>query len=151
MTDDRAETRAGVRDEFSAGGVVYRRGEEGIEVVLVGRRRERLWALPKGKPDGDESTEETALREVLEETGLQVAIEQSLGEISYWYTGMDGSRVHKKVAYFLMRAIGGDVADHDHEFDDVAWVHLTEAERLLTHRNHLPILRRVAELTDRAA
>ncbi len=142
--------RAGVRDEFSAGGVLYRHGAEGVEVVLVGRRRERLWALPKGKPDGDETAEETALREVLEETGLQAAIEQPLGDISYWYTGVDGRRVHKKVTYFLMRPVGGDVADHDHEFDDVAWVHLSEAERLLTHRNQLPILRRVTELMDRA-
>jgi 8-oxo-dGTP pyrophosphatase MutT (NUDIX family) len=142
---------SGSRDEFSAGGVVYRRGEEGIEVVLVGRRRERLWALPKGKPDGDEAPEETALREVREETGLEARIEQPLGDVAYWYTGADGQRVHKKVTYYLMQLVGGDVADHDHEFDDVAWVHLSEAERLLTHRNQLHILRRVAELTDRAA
>lgn len=139
------------RDEFSAGGVVYRQGAEGTEVVLVGRRRERLWALPKGKPDGDETSEETALREVLEETGLETVIEQSLGEVTYWYTGIDGVRVRKRVVYFLMRAVGGDIAQHDHEFDDVTWVHLSEAERLLTHRNQLHILRRVAELTDRAA
>lgn len=142
---------AGARDEFSAGGVVYRHGAEGVEIVLVGRRRERLWALPKGKPDGDEDAEQTALREVREETGLEARIEQPLGEVTYWYTGYDGQRVHKKVTYFLMQAVGGDVAAHDHEFDDVAWVHLSEAERLLTHRNQLHILRRVAELTDRAA
>ena len=142
---------SGSRDEFSAGGVVYRRGEEGIEVVLVGRRRERLWALPKGKPDGNEEPEETALREVREETGLEARIEQPLGDVAYWYTGADGQRVHKTVTYYLMQPVGGDVADHDHEFDDVAWVHLSEAERLLTHRNQLHILRRVAELTDRAA
>ncbi len=142
---------SGSRDEFSAGGVVYRRGEEGIEVVLVGRRRERLWALPKGRPDGNEAPEETALREVREETGLEARIEQPLGDVAYWYTGSDGQRVHKKVTYYLMQPVGGDVANHDHEFDDVAWVHLSEAERLLTHRNQLHILRRVAELTDRAA
>lgn len=142
---------AGTHDEFSAGGVVYRRGVEGVEIVLVGRRRERLWALPKGKPDGDEDAEQTALREVREETGLEACIEQPLGEVTYWYTRSDGLRVHKKVTYFLMQVVGGDVAAHDHEFDDVAWVHLSEAERLLTHRNQLHILRRVAELTDRAA
>ncbi len=144
-------SRTGARDEFSAGGVVYRHGLEGIEVVLVGRRRERLWALPKGKPDGAESPEQTALREVREETGLEATIEQPLGEVAYWYTGVDGVRVHKRVVYFLMRATGGNTADHDHEFDDVTWVHLSEAERLLTHRNQLHILRRVAELTERAA
>lgn len=139
------------RDEFSAGGVIYRQGAEGVEIVLVGRRRERLWALPKGKPDGDEDAEQTALREVREETGLEARIEQSLGEVTYTYTGVDGRRVHKKVVYFLMQAIDGNMAEHDHEFDDVAWMHLSEAERLLTHRNQLHILRRVAELTDPAA
>lgn len=139
------------RDEFSAGGVVYRHGPEGVEIVLVGRRRERLWALPKGKPDGDEVPEQTALREVREETGLEARIEQPLGEVTYWYTGHDGRRVHKKVTYYLMQAVGGETAAHDHEFDDVVWVHLSEAERLLTHRNQLPILRRAAELTERAA
>lgn len=141
----------GARDEFSAGGVVYRHGAEGVEVVLVGRRRERLWALPKGRPDGDEAPEETAVREVREETGLEACVEQPVGDVTYWYTSADGQRVHKRVTYFLMRPVGGDVAAHDHEFDDVVWVHLSEAERLLTHRNQLHILRRVAELTERAA
>lgn len=143
--------RTGARDEFSAGGVIYRRGVEGVEIVLVGRRRERLWALPKGKPDGDERPEQTALREVREETGLEARIEQPLGDVTYWYTAPDGQRVHKRVTYYLMEAIGGEIAAHDHEFDDVVWVHLSEAERLLTHRNQLHILRRVAEVTERAA
>ncbi len=141
----------GARDEFSAGGVVYRHGADGVEVVLVGRRRERLWALPKGKPDGDEAPEQTALREVREEPGLEARIKQPLGEVTYWYTGHDGRRVHKRVTYFLMEAVGGDISAHDHEFDDVVWMHLSEAERLLTHRNQLHILHRVAELTERAA
>ena len=142
---------AATRDAISAGGVVYRQAPDGVEVVLVSRVAERLWALPKGTPDPGESLEQTALREVREETGLEACIEQPLGEVTYWYTRSDGLRVHKKVTYFLMQVVGGDVAAHDHEFDDVAWVHLSEAERLLTHRNQLHILRRVAELTDRAA
>lgn len=141
----------GAREEFSAGGVLYRHGDEGVEVVLVGRRRERLWALPKGKPDGDEDVRQTALREVREETGIEARIEETIGEVTYWYTGPDGLRVHKKVIYFLMQPVGGDMDAHDHEFDDVVWVHLSEAERLLTHRNQLHILRRVAELTERVA
>ena len=133
------------RSDVSAGGVVFRRVEEGIEIVLVGRTSERLWALPKGRPDAGETLEETALREVREETGLEVRIVDTVGQVEYWYTGPDGERVDKTVHYYLMEPIGGNTANHDHEFDRVEWRHLFEAERLLTHRNQLPMLHRAEE------
>ena len=129
----------------SAGGIVFRRAEEGIEIVLVGRTPERLWALPKGTPNPGETLEETALREVREETGLEVRILDTVGQVEYWYTAPDGERVQKTVHYYLMEPIGGDTANHDHEFDVVTWRHLSEAERLLTHRNQLPMLHRAWE------
>ncbi|MDA1061697.1 MAG: NUDIX domain-containing protein [Chloroflexi bacterium] len=76
---------------WAAGGVVYRRSGATIEVVLVARPREGLWALPKGKPHAGESIEQTALREVREETGLEVAIDEradsagKIGSIRYTY------------------------------------------------------------------
>ncbi len=136
---------AATRDAVSAGGVVYRQAPGGVEVVLVGRVAERLWALPKGTPDPGESLEETALREVREETGLEVRIVEPLGEVRYQYTATDGARVQKVVHHYLMEPVGGNVADHDAEFDRVDWCHISEAERLLTHRNQLPILHRAAE------
>ena len=128
---------------------MFRRAEEGIEIVLVGRTAERLWALPKGTPDPGETIEETALREVREETGLEVRILDTVGQVEYWYTAPDGERVLKTVHYFLMEPTGGDTANHDHEFDLVVWRHLSEAERLLTHRNQLPILHRAWEQIGR--
>ena len=137
------------RTAVSAGGIVFRRAAEGIEIVLVGRTAERLWALPKGTPDAGETLEETALREVREETGLEVRILDTIGQVEYWYTAPDGVRVQKTVHYYLMEPIGGDTANHDDEFDSVEWRHLSEAERLLTHRNQLPMLHRAWEQIGR--
>ena len=144
-----SSTRRRVRDAVSAGGVVFRDGDEGIEIVLVGRADEGLWALPKGTPEAGETVEETALREVREETGLEVEIVQALGDISYWFTEPDGIRVHKVVHHFLMEPVGGSVEDHDEEFDVVRWCHLAEAERLLTHQNQRPLLHQAEELIAR--
>ena len=134
------------RTAVSAGGIVFRRAEEGIEIVLVGRTPERLWALPKGTPNAGETLEQTALREVREETGLEVRILDTVGQVEYWYSSSNGTRVQKTVHYYLMEPTGGDTADHDDEFDVVEWRHLSEAERLLTHRNQLPMLQRAWEL-----
>jgi 8-oxo-dGTP pyrophosphatase MutT (NUDIX family) len=137
------------RSAVSAGGIVFRRAAEGVEIVLVGRTGERLWALPKGTPDPGETLEETALREVREETGLETRILDTVGQVEYWYTAPDGERINKTVHFYLMEPIGGSTADHDHEFDLVEWRHVTEAERLLTHRNQLPLLHRAWEQIGR--
>lgn len=137
------------RSEESAGGVVFREGEEGPEIILVSRRDPKLFALPKGKPDPGESLHETATREVCEETGIAARILDDLGTVNYWYTDSEGVRVEKTVYFFLMAPTGGDLGDHDHEFDDVGWYHLAEAQRLLTHQNQSHILHRAAELIAR--
>src|SRR5437588_12914594 len=109
-TSARGGTTQVVRD-VSAGGVVYRRnGEDGpIEVVLVGRLRPKRWALPKGTPEVGETLEGTAVREVGEETGLLVRIEQPLDEIHYWFVS-GGVRHSKTVHFYLMQLVGGHTA-----------------------------------------
>jgi 8-oxo-dGTP pyrophosphatase MutT (NUDIX family) len=138
-------TAAPARTAVAAGGVVYRRGAEGIEIVMVSRRDPALLALPKGKVDPGESVEETAVREVREETGLQTRILEPLGEVYYWFPDTDGTRIDKVVHYYLMAPEGGSFDLHDHEFDDVGWFHIGEAERRMTHRNQLHILEQAAE------
>lgn len=125
--------RLPIQRAVSAGGVVWRRDPKaGVEVVVCGRRSDRVWGLPKGTPDADEQIEETALREVREETGLDVTLGERLGTIEYWFTA-DGVRYHKQVHHWLMEPIGGDVANHDHEFDDVRWLKASEAFARLTY------------------
>ena len=137
-----------VERTVSAGGVVYRRGEHGPEIVLCGRMHEGLWALPKGTPEHTESTEETALREVKEETGLGVEIVGDLGSIEYGFT-RPGLRIEKTVYHYLMRPDGtGRVENHDHEYDRVEWFGVDEALHLMTHRNEANVVKRAIEMLD---
>jgi 8-oxo-dGTP pyrophosphatase MutT (NUDIX family) len=138
--------RLPIRDAVSAGGVVWRRDSQGaLEVVLCGRTADRLWCLPKGTPDAGETVEAAAVREVQEETGLHVQPGERIGTISYWFSA-GGFRVHKQVHHWLMTPTGGDVANHDHEFDSVAWVPLEEAYRLISYANERRVLADAARL-----
>ena len=134
--------RSRTRDALAAGGVVIRRGARGAEVVLAGRGG--TWVLPKGTPDGDERIEETATREVREETGLDVRIVRPLGTIEYWFA-LPRRRVHKVVHFFLMEPTGGDVGRHDHEYEEVRWVTVDEARGLLSFDTYRDILERAIE------
>lgn len=139
-----------VEQAVSAGGVVFRRAAHGIEIVLCGRVHEGLWALPKGTPERGESVEETACREVSEETGLGVEIIGGLGSIEYGFARpAQGVRFEKTVYHFLMRPDGtGSVDKHDREYDRVEWFAVAEALRLMTHRNEVTVVRRALELID---
>jgi 8-oxo-dGTP pyrophosphatase MutT (NUDIX family) len=131
----------------SAGGVVLRQGEAGPEVLICGRNADGLWALPKGTPEPGETIEQTALREVREETGVEVEVTASIGDIRYWFSRpKEGVRFLKTVRHYLMRQIGGDPSLHDHEFDDVRWFPAQEALTLLTYRNESRILRQALEV-----
>ena len=118
----------------SAGGVVVRY-EGGQPWLVVGsRRRERdarTWTLPKGTPESGETTHETAIREVTEETGLQVRITGPLDSIEYDFF-QSRRRIHKTVHYFLMEPTGGGLDQHDHEFEEVRWIRFDEAPTVLT-------------------
>ena len=143
-------TRGRVEHHTSAGGVVCRVRDGVLEAVLCGRDYPRKWSLPKGTPEEGESVEETALREVAEETGLQVAIDAPVGSITYWFMlPRDGVRCRKVVHYFLMRATGGSTEEHDAEFDEVRWFPVDEALSVMQYPNEVRTLERaMAALED---
>jgi 8-oxo-dGTP pyrophosphatase MutT (NUDIX family) len=116
-----------------------------VEIVLVHRRQPNLWALPKGTPNAGETLEETALRETREETGLRVEIEAPIRDISYVFVG-GRTRFHKSVHFYLMRPLGGALEDHDHEFDEVAWVEVDEAMELMTHATERAVVEEAIQL-----
>lgn len=145
---DGAVARLRTATATSAGGIVVRQEAGRPSLVLGSRRRERdgrTWTLPKGTPKRGESTEETALREVGEETGLEVRITGPLDSIEYWFV-QSGTRIHKTVHYFLMEPVGGDLSRHDHEFDEVRWVDFEEAGSVLTFETERALVARAAEL-----
>jgi 8-oxo-dGTP pyrophosphatase MutT (NUDIX family) len=130
----------------SSGGVVYRKSDGQVEVVLCGRDSDGVWGLPKGTPEAGETLEQTAIREVREETGLPVTIEKKLGEIVYWFARPDeGVRFHKTVHYYLMTTNGDDTSAHDHEYDRVEWFGGSEALRVATYVNEAGMLRKALE------
>ena len=132
----------------SAGGIVVRYEAGRPQFVAGSRRRERdgrTWTLPKGTPKRNETREETAVREVVEETGLDVRITGPLDSIEYTFV-QSGTRIHKTVHYFMMEPTGGDLARHDNEFDQVRWVDFDEATTLLTFETERALVARAADL-----
>ncbi len=128
----------------SAGGIVIRYEGGEPELVVGRRRRERdgmTWTLPKGTPNDGETLEQTALREVGEETGLRVRITGPLDAIHYRFV-QRGTRISKTVHYFMMEPLGGDLGDHDHEFEEVRWVRLHDAPNLLSFETERALVER---------
>lgn len=130
--------------QVSAGGVVFQKQDNTIEVALISVGKNRRWQLPKGQVDPGESPEDTALREVREETGLTSELIQPLDTIEYWYistyTGKR-TKIHKYVHFFLMRCLSGDVEHHDYEVNEARWVEIQTALDMLAFDNEKRILR----------
>ena len=137
-------------DLVSAGGVVYRvdaRG--GVEVAVCGLDYPKSWRLPKGTPDAGETMIQTALRETREETGLEVESEGYIDVVEYAFRrASDGARCRKRVHFYLMRPVGGDMSMHDHEFDFVRWMNVEDACRTLTHGNEVDIVQKGVSMVE---
>jgi 8-oxo-dGTP pyrophosphatase MutT (NUDIX family) len=119
--------------EYSAGGVVV---HDGNVIVIVPVKRDsggnRVLGLPKGHPDGAETPEQAATREVLEETGVHAELIEKLGDVDYDYLRR-GERRDKRVTFFLFRYLDGDLADHDHEIEQARWMPFDQARAELTY------------------
>ncbi len=133
------------RDEISAGGVVYRRDGDRIDVLICKDAGYHKWVLPKGLVNSGEAFEQTAAREVEEEVGVKGQVVAPLGEERYVYTARD-VRVFKKVYYYLLEYVSGSEADHDHEMEEVRWVPIDEAVDLLGYKGAKDVLARAKAL-----
>jgi 8-oxo-dGTP diphosphatase len=139
---------------ISAGGVVFRRGEAGIEVALVSVRGGKPWSLPKGLKEEGEGLARTAHREVKEETGLDGRIIANLGHIEYFFTMKDEAgpkRRFKIVYFFLMECTGGAASAHDEEVVECRFFPIDEAIRLMTYDDERGILMKAREVLSKDA
>jgi ADP-ribose pyrophosphatase YjhB (NUDIX family) len=133
-------------DEVSAGGLVI--DHSGKNGLLIGRIDHKdasgkriLWSLPKGHIEEGETPEQAALREVAEETGIESAIERSLGIIDFWFMA-GGKRIHKTVHHYLFRETGGVLAPQESEVDEVGWFPLSEIVDRLAYPDEKKLIAR---------
>lgn len=161
LTQMKAHRISGPSEVVSCGGVVFRRDAQGrIEVLLVGRQRPVVWTLPKGTPHPGETPEQTAIREVAEETGIRGRVIAPLCSITYSFTtprrpsrrrsqrSSFSQVVHKTVHHYLIAPVGGDPRFHDAEYDMVEWVPAECALERLTYENEREVVRRALQVLD---
>jgi 8-oxo-dGTP pyrophosphatase MutT (NUDIX family) len=113
------------------------RGRWFVAVIRPAGKPEGLWALPKGNIGRGEKPDETAVREVEEETGLEGRLVEKLGDVRYVYTWA-GERIFKVVSFYLLRYVRGRLGNlrpqFAHEVADVRWLPLEEAPGLLAYK-----------------
>ncbi|MEA2706322.1 MAG: hypothetical protein QOH22_1110 [Gemmatimonadaceae bacterium] len=138
-----------VREQVSAGGVVFRRDDDRIDVVIVAVGGNNRWQLPKGLVEKDENPEIAAVREAREEGGIESEVIEHIETVEYWYAGLDkGERVrfHKRVHFYLLRYLSGDTSDHDWEVNEARWVPIGDAASQLAFDNERRVVERAREL-----
>jgi ADP-ribose pyrophosphatase YjhB (NUDIX family) len=148
----RRRTRSGRIEEVSAGGLVVDATGDVVRGVLIGKhdRKGRLvWSLPKGHVETGETLEQTAVREIEEETGVTAEVRHKLGEVDYWFM-LHGEKIHKTVHHFLLRFVSGELCDRDVEVAEVAWVPLAEIPAKLAYPDERRLVAQVPELLPRA-
>lgn len=129
-----------MKREISAGGIVFRDKEMLLIKDSYGR-----WSLPKGLIEKNERTEEAALREVKEETGLkEVEIVKKLGEIKYFYQ-LQGEKIFKIVIFFLMKTKNKELKAQ-WEIQDAQWFPINEAVEKIEYKNTKPLVEKAVEI-----
>jgi 8-oxo-dGTP pyrophosphatase MutT (NUDIX family) len=124
--------------ETSYGGVVVR-GDKVLVITPAGKRR--VTGLPKGGPNPGENGEQTAAREVREETGVTATVREPLGDVNYWYR-RGGRRVYKTVHFYLCDYVSGSTEDHDHEVENARWMPLEDARTALSYPGERALIER---------
>ncbi|MDQ3406036.1 MAG: NUDIX hydrolase [Actinomycetota bacterium] len=134
-------------DETSAGGLVIDAGNDAVALIgRLDRRGRMLWSLPKGHIEAGETPEQTAVREVHEETGVHAEVVRPLGVIDYWFMADGTKRIHKTVHHFVLLAHTYELSDEDPEVTEVAWVPIVDLDIRLAYADERRLVRKARQL-----
>jgi len=141
-------------DQISAGGVAFRWRDSEPEIAIVSVKPGPRWQLPKGIVDPGESPQETAVREVREEAGIETERIRLIETIEYWYRSEKYGkpvRYHKFVHFYLLEYKSGDVVNHDYEVEDSRWVTFDEALQLLEFKSERDVVEKARDMIKELA
>ncbi len=139
--------RRRIATQRSAGGVIYKKEGNRWKICLIAKRGKKVWALPKGRVAAGETLEETAYREILEETGHEVEVQDLIDEIDYYFYYKENKTFyHKRVSFFMLKLLRENVKERDQEADDVKWFDLGQAKKRLTYLNERKVLRKAESI-----
>ena len=127
-----------MRREKSCGAIVYRNDRDPIELLLIKHRFGGHWSFPKGHVESGETEVQTALREVKEETGLSIQLEEGFRECVEYFPK---PYIKKQVVYFLGRSLGDEARRQEEEISELRWVPLADAQRMVTFSNDKNLLK----------
>jgi 8-oxo-dGTP pyrophosphatase MutT (NUDIX family) len=142
---------AETKREFSAGGAVYKKDGDKVLWLVCQHSGYHKWVLPKGLIDPGEKGEETAVREVEEETGIKTKIVAKIPDPEKYVYTMNGVKIFKLVTYFLMEYASGDIANHDFEMEAVEWLPYEEAYEKLNFHGAKSVLAKAQQLLEEKA
>lgn len=129
--------------EKSCGGIIYRRYHGNIEILLIKHINSGHWSFPKGHVEGEETEEQTAVREIKEETGVDVMLDTSFRETVTYSPKKD---IHKEVVYFLGKARHYELIPQQEEVSAAKWVDIGHASAVLTYENDRAIVGKIRSI-----
>ncbi|OGD86601.1 hypothetical protein A2Z23_02220 [Candidatus Curtissbacteria bacterium RBG_16_39_7] len=130
-----------MRREFSAGGVVFKKEDNKIFIVIYKPEGRDTWQLPKGWIDKGETSQEAAVREVKEEGGVEGKIIEKIDTIKYFFS-WEGERIFKTVTFYLMEYVSGKPEDHTWEAETAEWIEVDEVVERLTFKTEKEIVKK---------
>ena len=129
--------------EKSCGAVVYRKHHGNTEILLIKHINSGHWSFPKGHVEENETETQTALREIKEETGLDVMIDPTFRETVTYFPRKDTQKV---VVYFIAKAKSGEYVRQEDEISEIKWVDICRANDVLTYENDKVIVNKAKSM-----
>lgn len=134
-----------VKFEESAGGIVFKKEKDRTFILVTQHSAHHGWVFPKGLIDEGEDEEVTAVREVREEGGVEAKIVKELPAVEYFYK-FEGQTIKKKVTYFLMEYVSGNIEDHDWEMEAAEWLPIDQVAERLSYKTDKQIFQKAQKL-----